>query len=477
MPFNKLRPKQPDPYIVKAYQQELAKFGHLNTIVGYLNTLQNQILALVGSPIKYNLTATTDPTPDDGLLRGYSIDSIWYNTVTQTFWACLDPSFSPNPPGAIWSDQAVGQSGVLNNMTATRMPLPSDDSGDGYSINSGWYDTLTGILYFAQSVAPGLAVWAPVPSSSVSIQDITWTNLMLAQTNSTLVPNRLYRSTTAVDTSTVLTTAWVLALSTNRLAQSGVGLITSATISNRPCAVGFKYTGVAGARIAWIHDENDNYVYTADAGNNIAIARWWNLIPAAAYSIRVTGATLTASPSGTIGSGSSFDYRASLNIKNNSSFTGRLSPYSVVTLGTTSAVTITDSVIGHTATFNCLDGGGGQYYNISPGMTITVPAGVSLTRFSTFGNTTVQTGGANASGDTVTARLDTGTLIITNGATDITINLPDGLFDGQRMTIIFEVAQTATTWSANTNSSFFPASSAGPYKIQAAWEVATLKWN
>lgn len=48
------------------------------------------------------------------------------------------------------------------NLSATTDPTVNDDSGDGYSIGSPWFNKSTGILYIASSVTVGAAVWTPV---------------------------------------------------------------------------------------------------------------------------------------------------------------------------------------------------------------------------------------------------------------------------------------------------------------------------
>ena len=49
---------------------------------------------------------------------------------------------------------------VLHNFTAIVAPEPSDDSSAGYSVGSIWLDTVAGNIYQARSVAVGAADWA-----------------------------------------------------------------------------------------------------------------------------------------------------------------------------------------------------------------------------------------------------------------------------------------------------------------------------
>ncbi len=51
-----------------------------------------------------------------------------------------------------------------NNLTNTA-PTVNDDSGDGYSVGSYWFNSATGILYVASDVTLGAAVWIPIVGS------------------------------------------------------------------------------------------------------------------------------------------------------------------------------------------------------------------------------------------------------------------------------------------------------------------------
>lgn len=52
-----------------------------------------------------------------------------------------------------------------NNFIAVTAPGAGDDSADGYSIGSLWFDTITGLLYVATSVGVGTATWAAISGS------------------------------------------------------------------------------------------------------------------------------------------------------------------------------------------------------------------------------------------------------------------------------------------------------------------------
>lgn len=177
------------------YEKHSFTQGDMFDFVRDLRALRAAFIASTpGTPIQNNLTATTDPTVNDDASAGYSTSSIWFNTSTQTFWACTNATIG----GAVWSDQAVGGTSLLNNMTATVAPTVNDDSGDGYAVNSGWFNTVTGILYFCQSASAGAAVWLAVPpSSGTGVTDLTVSATRSLISGNGLTPNALYRITNA----------------------------------------------------------------------------------------------------------------------------------------------------------------------------------------------------------------------------------------------------------------------------------------
>lgn len=54
-----------------------------------------------------------------------------------------------------------------NNLIATTAPAAGNDSSQGYSISSMWFNTATGLLYVATSVGVGTATWVAISGSGV----------------------------------------------------------------------------------------------------------------------------------------------------------------------------------------------------------------------------------------------------------------------------------------------------------------------
>lgn len=53
-----------------------------------------------------------------------------------------------------------------NNWIATTAPTVNDDSGDGYTVGSVWFNKSTGLLYVAEDVTAGAAVWTVTNSGT-----------------------------------------------------------------------------------------------------------------------------------------------------------------------------------------------------------------------------------------------------------------------------------------------------------------------
>lgn len=103
---------------------------------------------------KNNMTAVTTPTSGSDNTLGYSIGSIWFNTLTSIFWVAQTVGTGT----ATWSAIMVGQGGK-NNATATTNPVVGSDNTLGYGIGSMWFNNTLGLLWVAQSVGTGAAVW------------------------------------------------------------------------------------------------------------------------------------------------------------------------------------------------------------------------------------------------------------------------------------------------------------------------------
>lgn len=62
-----------------------------------------------------------------------------------------------------WADPA---SGVLNKYDATTAPVVGDDSDDGYSVGSHWYDITADVFYVCLDATVGAAVWQEIGNAT-----------------------------------------------------------------------------------------------------------------------------------------------------------------------------------------------------------------------------------------------------------------------------------------------------------------------
>lgn len=80
--------------------------------------------------------------------------------VNGDLYKAIDDSTGEDPTdvgSTFWS--RVVPPVILNNTTATTAPTTGDDSADGYSFGSIWYNTSTGIVYVCVNDSVGAAVW------------------------------------------------------------------------------------------------------------------------------------------------------------------------------------------------------------------------------------------------------------------------------------------------------------------------------
>jgi len=104
---------------------------------------------------KTNYAATVAPTTADDGAAGYSEGSIWVDTVTNIGYVLLDKGNG----AAVWGKIAPQSSGATNNFAAITAPAAANDSTQGYSIGSVWVDTLTDQSYTLVDDTAGAAVW------------------------------------------------------------------------------------------------------------------------------------------------------------------------------------------------------------------------------------------------------------------------------------------------------------------------------
>ncbi len=117
-----------------------------------------------GSPgLLNNLTATTAPGVGDDSADGYSAGSLWFNTATAIEYVCTNASVG----AATWT-AVKSVNDKLNNLTATTAPTTGDDSADGYSAGSIWFNTITGFAYICTSASVGAAAWEGVNGTNAT---------------------------------------------------------------------------------------------------------------------------------------------------------------------------------------------------------------------------------------------------------------------------------------------------------------------
>lgn len=105
----------------------------------------------IDSP-KFNAAASS-PSAGDDSNDGYEVGSVWVNTASSLVFYCISASLG----AAVW----VPVTGVLHNTAATD-PTVNDDSGDGYSISSIWYNTVSKDVFVAVDVTLAAAVWVKI---------------------------------------------------------------------------------------------------------------------------------------------------------------------------------------------------------------------------------------------------------------------------------------------------------------------------
>lgn len=91
-----------------------------------------------------------------------TLERIWPNRTLVT------GPFTTTGVGAVDTSETGAQHIIVhkNNWTATTSPTVNDDSGDGYSVGSTWFDKSTGLFYVAEDVTVGAAVWTVANSGS-----------------------------------------------------------------------------------------------------------------------------------------------------------------------------------------------------------------------------------------------------------------------------------------------------------------------
>lgn len=164
--------------------------GSIGIAVDPLNKTINLVSAGGGTALLNNWTAVTDPTVNDDSGDGYSVGSLWFNTLTNSFFVCEDNTAGAalweqiNPADLVLS--VAGKTGnvILNandiaetlskfwayKFTSSNVnPSPANDSSQGYSVGSFWFNSATNTLFIAKSVSVGVAEWIAVSSNTITV--------------------------------------------------------------------------------------------------------------------------------------------------------------------------------------------------------------------------------------------------------------------------------------------------------------------
>jgi len=108
------------------------------------------------SSIKNNNIAIIAPVANDDVSAGYSIGSLWIDTIAKIGYICVDSTTA----AAIWHriDTNVSTSS-LNNYTATINPATTDNVTAGYSVGSIWVNNTSSTAYLCLSATALTATW------------------------------------------------------------------------------------------------------------------------------------------------------------------------------------------------------------------------------------------------------------------------------------------------------------------------------
>ena len=99
---------------------------------------------------KCNYAATAAPTANDDSGDGYSIGSVWFDTTNNNIYIAKAVTVG----AAIWN-----KTGVKNTVSAASNPSVTDDIAAGYAIGSIWINQTTNHMFIAVDVSAGAAVW------------------------------------------------------------------------------------------------------------------------------------------------------------------------------------------------------------------------------------------------------------------------------------------------------------------------------
>lgn len=420
------------------------------------------------------------------------------NTVDEddfTFIDTIDVSADPDYPEADAGDVYLalvpgkigGPSGLEVNVGDMMVCLfDSTPSGDQVTVGEFW-NILQGRLTtdFYDAIENANAPDAANPFATMDdvgatgYTDITWANLLTAISGNGLSPGAWYHVTTAPDGSTTIDEAWVHAKDSNEIFPFGHCLINAANITNRMADIRFNMAGGVGGKIQEVYDGFGNIIQGPNpqaAGTNTTtyIDRWLDILLSTNINVKVWGAFLgVTATSGTVGDNSTFMPGSMLDMTGASQFIGHLGYGANATL--TNASTANNVTVLYNLNLDNATILANSYVGMSK--ILTIADGLTYMGFSTDGNTYVHQDGSNPSGDIVTVAATDGIVYIVDGATDITVNMPTGLIEGQQMIIFFKNGSAAVTWGgAAVDVSFIAAPPAG-WRLNTFWDSANSTWR
>ena len=108
-----------------------------------------------------NWAGTAAPTVNDDSGDGYSVGSMWFDTTNHDLYIAETVGSGT----ATW--RALYPQGS-SAYTSTSDPTVNDDSGDGFVIGSLWINTTGHKVFIAEDVTVGAAVWVQIPTTGTA---------------------------------------------------------------------------------------------------------------------------------------------------------------------------------------------------------------------------------------------------------------------------------------------------------------------
>ena len=105
---------------------------------------------------KYRVT-TTNPTVDDGVLRGFQPLSLWENSASGEFFICKSNAVG----AAVWYEFSTSSGGGVAHVSAID-PTVDDDETQGFDAGDLWENTTDHGMLICFDPAEGAADWVVV---------------------------------------------------------------------------------------------------------------------------------------------------------------------------------------------------------------------------------------------------------------------------------------------------------------------------